>query len=97
MPKNLFNTEVLLNLDQGILAVIGVLLLFSLILFSLSIKRFMQGRPVIASFQGLSGLSLGLSGLLSLSIGVNLYSYERLTHEQPVAILKFMQILLKKQ
>lgn len=52
----------------------------------------MQGKPVMASFQGLSGLSLGLSGLLGLSISVNLYSYDRLTHEQTVATLKFMEI-----
>lgn len=52
----------------------------------------MRGKPVTASLQGLSGLSLGLSGLLSLSITANLYSYDRLTHEQAVATLTFQQI-----
>ena len=92
MLKELFNTEKILNLDQSILAVIGCLLIFSLILFFLSAKRFMRGKPVTASFQGLSGLSLGLSGLLSLSITANLYSYDRLTHEQAIATLKIRQL-----
>lgn len=92
MLEKLFNIEILLNLNQGILAVVCVLLLFSLILFILSAKRFLRGKPITASFQGLSGLSLALSGLLTLSIGSNLYSYDRLTHEQAVATLKFSQI-----
>lgn len=92
MLIKLFNTDTLLNLDQRILAVICILLILSLILFFLSAKRFMRGKTVTASLQGLSGLSLGLSGLLSLSITVNLYSYDRLTHEQAVATLTFQQI-----
>ena len=92
MLNGLFNTEVLLELDQGVLAVICALFVLSLILFVLSAKRFMRGKPVTASFQGLSGLSLGLTGLLSLSITANLYSYDRLTHEQAVATLRFQQI-----
>ncbi|MGB1799399.1 MAG: cation/multidrug efflux pump [Gammaproteobacteria bacterium] len=92
MLIELLNIETFLNLDQSILAVICVLFIFSLILFFLSAKRFMRGKPVTASLQGLSGLSLGLSGLLSLSITANLYSYDRLTHEQAVATLTFQQI-----
>lgn len=92
MLIKLLKTDTLLNLDQNILAVICVLLILSLILFFLSAKRFIRGKPVTASLQGLSGLSLGLSGLLSLSITANLYSYDRLTHEQAVATLTFQQI-----
>jgi hypothetical protein len=92
MLNELFKPEILLDLDQGILAFICILLLLSLILFILAIKRFKQGKPIKASFQGLSGLSLGLSALLSLSITANLYSYDRLTHEKAVATLKFQQI-----
>ena len=92
MLIELFNTETLLNLDQGILAVICVLLMLSLILFFLSAKRFMRGKPLTASLQGLSGLSLGLTGLLSLSITANLYTYDRLTYEQAIATLTFQQI-----
>ncbi len=92
MLKELFNTETIVNLDQSILAFIGCLLIVSLILFFLSARRFMRGKPVTASFQGLSGLSLGLSGLLSLSITANLYSYDRLTHEQTIATLKISQL-----
>ena len=92
MLVELFNTDTLLNLDQSILTVICVLLLLSLILFFLSAKRFMRGKPVTGSLQGLSGLSLGLSGLFGLSITANLYSYDRLTHEQAIALLTFQQI-----
>jgi len=92
MLVKLFNTDTLFNLDQSILAAICVLLVLSLILFFLSAKRFIRGKPVTASLQGLSGLSLGLSGLLSLSITANLYSYDRLTHEQAVAKLTFHQV-----
>ena len=92
MLEKLFHTDVLFNLDQTILIVVCTLLLVSLILFIFSAKRFLRGKPLSASFQSLSGTTLGLSGLLTLSISANFYSYDRLTHEQDVAKLKFTQI-----
>ncbi|MBL1142670.1 MAG: cation/multidrug efflux pump [Proteobacteria bacterium] len=92
MLNELFNLENTLNLDYRILVIISALLLLSVILFILASKHFLRGKPLTASFQGLSGLSLMLAGLLFLSIAINLFSYDRLTYEQSIAELKFNQL-----
>lgn len=92
MLNELFNLKTMLNLDYRILGLISTLLLLSLIFFILASKRFLRGKLLTASIQGLSGISLFLTGLLFLSIAVNLYSYGRLTHEQTIAKLKFNQL-----
>jgi hypothetical protein len=92
MLNELFNLETILNLDQRILGVISALLLLSLVLFIMASKRFLRRKLLTASMQGLSALSFLLAGLLLLSIAINLYSYDRLTHEQTVAELKFTQL-----
>ncbi len=92
MLYELLNPENTLNLDYRILVTVGTLVFFSLILLILALKRLIRGKPFTASIHGLSGLSLCLASLLSLSIAANLYSYDRLTHELVVAKLKFNQL-----
>ena len=92
MLNELFNIDATLNLDYRILGIISTLLILSLILFILACKRFLVRKPFTASIQGLSSLSLCFAGFLSLSIAINLYSYDRLTHEQPIAKVKFTQL-----
>ena len=88
----LFNLENNLNLDSRILALVSALLFISLVLFVLAIRRFLRRKLVSASIQSLSGLSFCFAGLFSLSFAVNLYSYERLTYEQPIANMTFKQL-----
>jgi len=90
--NELFNLKNILELDYQILGLVATLLLLSLMLLILSLKRFLRGKPLTASIQSLSGLSLGLAGLLSLSTAANLANYHRLTHEQTVAELTFKQL-----
>ncbi len=81
-----------MNLDYRILSIVAILLFLSLIFFIQASKRFLRGKTLTASIQTLSALSLCLAGLLSLSIAINLVSYDRLTFEQPIAELRFKQL-----
>jgi len=92
MLYELFNPENTFNLDYRILLTVGVLVFLSLVFLISALKRFMRGKPLTASIQGLSGLSLCLASLLFLSIAANLISYDRLTYEQDIAQLKFTQL-----
>ncbi len=91
MLSELFNPENIQSLDYRILLSVGALLFISLMLITLGIRRFFRGKLMTASIQSLSGTALCLAGLLSLSIALNLYSYDRLTFEQTIAILRFKQ------
>ena len=82
----------LLKLDETVLLILGILVFLGIVFFVVGIKRFFAGRFITASIQSLSGISLILASLLLLSIAINLYSYERLTYEQPVAELSFNKI-----
>jgi hypothetical protein len=92
MLYELFNPENTFNLDYRILLTVGVLVFLSLVFLISALKRFLRGKPLTASIQGLSGLSLCLASLLFLSIAANLISYDRLTYEQDIAQLKFTQL-----
>ncbi len=87
-----FDLENTQNLDFRLLLAIGTLIFLSLIFIGLGIRRFLRGKPLTACIQSLSGVSLCLASLLFLSIATNLYSYSRLTYEQPVAKLRFRQL-----
>jgi len=66
-----------------LLGPLGILLLF------LGIRRF-WGRGIIAgSLEGLSGLVLLLVAVLLVALSINLHTYARLTHESPVAEIRF--------
>ncbi|MCG8380228.1 MAG: hypothetical protein MI865_12260 [Proteobacteria bacterium] len=83
--------ETVLKLDNLLLSCVIFLLAAGLILVSLGFRRLFNGKILLAGIQGLSGTSIILLGLLLLSIASNLYSYQRLTFEQPIAELRFTQ------
>ena len=81
-----------MNLDYRILSIVIVLLLLTLMCIVLGIGRFLRGRLLTASIQSLSSVILFIFSLSLLSIAMNLYSYERLTYEQPIAELTLNQV-----
>ncbi|MCJ7785055.1 MAG: hypothetical protein MUP41_14075 [Desulfobacterales bacterium] len=62
-----------------VFAVLGV------ILFLLGIQRVWRRRVMTGSLEGLVGLLLLAIAALMVAISINLYTYDRLTHESPVA------------
>lgn len=68
------------------------LLAAGLFFLGLAVARLGQRRPMAALRSGCAGcFTLGV-GVLLAAIGLNLYTYARLTYEQPVAALAFEQI-----
>ena len=69
-----------------VFAVLGV------ILFILGIQRFWRRRVVAGSLEGLVGLLLLAIAALMAAISINLYTYDRLTHESTIAEVSFQEI-----
>lgn len=69
-----------------------ILGLAGLTLFGLGIRRIWQWQPVRGGLQGLSGALLISAALLLASVAANLHTYQRLSHEMPVASLRFEQL-----
>ena len=69
-----------------VFAVLGV------ILFILGIQRFWRRRVVAGSLEGLVGLLLLAIAALMAAISINLFTYDRLTHESTIAEVSFQQI-----
>ena len=69
-----------------VFAVLGV------ILFILGIQRVWRRRVLTGSLEGLVGLLLLAIAALMAAISINLYTYDRLTHESTVAELRFQGI-----
>ncbi len=85
----LFTLEHLQQIEPSLLLIILLLFFPGLILLALGCRRHFTGRFVSGSIQGLSGLSCVAIALLLFSIGMNLYSYQRLTYEQDIAEIQF--------
>lgn len=69
--------------------IIGVLLILGLVLLIGGVRRVWRRSPLTGSLQGLLGLLfIALSGL-AIAIAMNLYSYQILVQEQPVAEVRF--------
>jgi hypothetical protein len=62
------------------------------ILFILGIQRIWRRRIVAGSFEGLVGLLLLAIAALMAAISINLYTYDRLTHESKIAEISFREI-----
>jgi len=62
-----------------------VFVVLGVILFLLGIQRFWRRRVMTGSLEGLVGLLLLAIAALVVAISINLYTYDRLTHESPVA------------
>jgi len=68
---------------------IVVLLVFGLLLLIGGIRRVWRRAPLRGSLQGMTGLLLLVLAALVVAIAMNLYSYQILVQEQPVAKLRF--------
>jgi hypothetical protein len=69
-----------------VFAVLGV------ILFIMGIQRVWRRRIVAGSLEGLVGLLLLAVAALMAAISINLYTYDRLTHESKIAEISFRVI-----
>ena len=69
-----------------VFAILGV------ILFLFGIQRVWRRRVLTGSLEGLVGLLLLAIAALMVAISINLYTYDRLTHESTVAELRFQGI-----
>ncbi|HID50292.1 MAG TPA: cation/multidrug efflux pump [Chromatiales bacterium] len=61
-------------------------------LFVLGLRRIWRWKMVSGSLQGLGGVALISVALLLGAIATNLHTYQRLTHESPVATLRFERL-----
>lgn len=72
--------------------IVALLLAAGLLLCLLAVAR-LRRRRLMAASGALAGGGICLAlGLLALSLALNLYTYQRLTHEQPVARLQFERL-----
>lgn len=62
------------------------------ILFFLGLRRIWKWKILSGSMQGMSGALLITMALFLMSLMSNLYTYQRLTHESPVASIRFDRI-----
>lgn len=63
--------------------------LLGLVLFLSGLARILRRKLLRGTLQGLGGLVLVGAAVLSWSVALNLYGYQRLTAERPVATLRF--------
>jgi len=68
--------------------ILGISLL-GLVLLLAGIARLFRRKLLRGALQGLSGLVLIFAAILSWSVALNLYGYQRLTQEQSIATLRF--------
>jgi len=69
-----------------------ILGLLGITLFILGIRRIWRWKMLSGGIQGISGALLISLALLIASLAANLHSYQRLSHEKPVATLRFEQL-----
>lgn len=70
-------------------AIVLLIAIFGLLLLALACQRLFRARFIAAAGSGFTGaLLLAIAGLLFV-VSVNLHTYNRLTHEQPVAEIVF--------
>jgi len=69
--------------------IIGLLLVFGLLLLIGGIRRVWRRKPIRGSLQGVTGLLLLSLAALAVSIAMNLYTYQIMVQEQPVAKVRF--------
>lgn len=62
------------------------------VLFVLGLRRIWRWKMISGSLQGLGGVALISVALLLGAIATNLHTYQRLTHESPVATLRFERL-----
>jgi hypothetical protein len=70
-------------------AFIAILVILGGTLFLLGSCRLWRRKVIAGSLEGLTGLVFLMTAALMVVISVNLYTYDRLTHETPVAEVRF--------
>ena len=73
-----------------------ILTCLGLLLFMLAIARLIRGKIMVASVHGISGILLLSTGILLLTVALNIHTYQRLTYEQEIARLTFQQLAPQK-
>lgn len=76
----------LLQVSTVVLALVG------LVLFALGLRRLWRRRLVTGTLQGLTGLLLLAGAALAIALALNLRTYQRLTHESPVAEVRIQAL-----
>ena len=76
----------------GVKVAMIVFAALGVILFVFGIQRIWRRRIVAGSFEGLVGLLLLAIAALIAAISINLYTYDRLTHESKIAEISFRGI-----
>ncbi len=76
----------ILEIITIVVAILGILL------FLLAIQRIWRRKLITGSIQGLTGLLLLSLAVLAGSVALNLYTYQQLTYEEPIAELLFTQL-----
>jgi len=81
-------------MDKTLLAKVAIIVfaVLGIILFLLGIQRVWRRRVMAGSLEGLIGLLLLAIAALAVAISINLHTYDRLTHELPVAEVSFQRI-----
>ena len=85
-------TMLSINNAMGIKVAIIVFAFLGIILFIMGIRRVWRRKIVAGSLEGLVGLLLLAIAALTLTISINLYTYDRLTHESKIAEISFQEI-----
>jgi hypothetical protein len=70
-------------------AVVIVIAVFGVLLLALALQRLFRARFLSASGSAFMGLLLLAAAALTFTVSLNLHTYARLTHEQPVAQIVF--------
>ena len=71
--------------------IVGIALL-GVYLFYASLRRLWKRRFITGSLQGMTGLALMASAVAVFLMLLNLQTYARLTHEQPLVEMAFTKI-----
>jgi hypothetical protein len=85
---------IMLSIDISIWVKVAIasFAFLGIILFIMGIQRIWRRRIVAGSLEGLVGLLLLAVAALMVVISINLYTYDRLTHESKAAEISFQEI-----
>ena len=80
------------NISIWVKVAIAIFALLGIILFIMGSRRVWRRRMLTGSLQELVGLLLLAIAALMAAISINLYTYDRLTHESTLAEVSFQEI-----
>ena len=80
------------DISISVKVAIIVFALLGIILFILGIQRVWRRRVLTGSLEGIVGLLLLAVAALMVAISINLYTYDRLTHESIITEVRFQEV-----